>query len=322
MKNVTLTDKETQVLSAIHMQANCSLEALQAETGIRADTIRYTLKRLKDRELIELNPIIDVYRLGLAQFGLFFSLSSESSESYKKLLDFLFESKQVAYVSELGGDFQLSVVVCAADPIEVEEFINEIADTFGAIFFEKLIAVRTGIRDYRVKHILGREHPVKCIEWRTTRERFSLDDLDKRILACVSKKSLTSASKIAREIGEAYSTVEGRLRRLHERKIIAGYRYLLNNYLLGIQSFLLLVYVQGLCTEFRREFSEFCLNNENIRYQVECLGAWDYEIGVEAFDPRVVNLLAQTIRRRYGAHISMIRVLPVFAYKKIVSFPF
>jgi Lrp/AsnC family transcriptional regulator, leucine-responsive regulatory protein len=313
---------EIAVLSAAHMQANVSLQELHRETGLRADTIRYCLKRLRDRNLIQLNPIIDVYRLGYAQYGLFFSLSSESAKSHAAFTKFLAQSDRVSFVSELGGDFQFGITVCAADLLEVTQFVDLISSRFGNIFFEKMVAIRAAVTDFRVKHLLGHKHKLQYISWRVTPERHSIDDLDHRILSFIAQYGGMPLSELSRRLGLPYSTAEYRVKKLVEKKIIAGYRYLLNNPLLGIHSYLLLVYVKGLRADFKEEFFSFCWKHENIRYLVECLGGWDYELGVEAGEAQTITKVAQALQKEFGSDINTIKTLPVFGYSKIANYPF
>ena len=50
-----------------------------------------------------------------------------------------------------------------------------------------------------------------------------MDDLDKRLLALLRANARIPVSALARELGIARSTVQSRLRRLEQRKVIAGY---------------------------------------------------------------------------------------------------
>ena len=50
-----------------------------------------------------------------------------------------------------------------------------------------------------------------------------MDDLDKRLLALLRADARTPVSALARELGIARSTVQSRLRRLEQEKVIAGY---------------------------------------------------------------------------------------------------
>ena len=50
-----------------------------------------------------------------------------------------------------------------------------------------------------------------------------MDDLDKRLLALLRANARIPVSALARELGIARSTVQSRLRRLEQGKIIAGY---------------------------------------------------------------------------------------------------
>ena len=50
-----------------------------------------------------------------------------------------------------------------------------------------------------------------------------MDDLDKRLLAVLRTNARTPVSSLAKELGVSRSTVQSRLRRLEQSRIIAGY---------------------------------------------------------------------------------------------------
>ncbi len=50
-----------------------------------------------------------------------------------------------------------------------------------------------------------------------------MDDLDNRLLALLRVNARTPTARLARELGVSRSTVQSRMRRLEQRKIIAGY---------------------------------------------------------------------------------------------------
>jgi Lrp/AsnC family transcriptional regulator for asnA, asnC and gidA len=59
-------------------------------------------------------------------------------------------------------------------------------------------------------------------------EELKLDELDRRILALLSRNSRLSYREIAKQIGVSHANVSGRIRRLEEEGVIKGYTVILD----------------------------------------------------------------------------------------------
>lgn len=319
---MTLSENERRVLAAIHMQAMAPLAAIRKESRLPDHTIRYALAKLKDKGLIHFSPVINVYRLGLAHYGVFLALASAGKEMHARFVNSLVESEQVSFLCEVGGDYQYGMSICAPGLLQVSEFLDRLSRRFGDIIFEKAIAVRLALADFPIKHLLGKNADSTPMAWGVSREFASIDAVDHQILRALSIVGMPSKTRISAEAKLPLSTLEYRLKKLEKGGIIVGYRYLLDTMKLGVLSYFLLVQLKGIDSSFKGEFRRFCAQHVNVRFLVENLGAWDYEVGVEVHKPREVVTLIQEIHDRFRNKIAGIRSLPVFSYAKVQNYPF
>jgi DNA-binding Lrp family transcriptional regulator len=79
-------------------------------------------------------------------------------------------------------------------------------------------------------------------------------------------------------------TVQRRLRRLEESKVISGYRIVLDHEKAGYLSYYLLLYLNHVSKERLNAFLTHLRAQGCVVYMIKMLGAWDYDVSVELPD--------------------------------------
>jgi DNA-binding Lrp family transcriptional regulator len=105
------------------------------------------------------------------------------------------------------------------------------------------------------------------------------------------------------------ATVDRRIKRLRQSGVVQGVFYDLDTARIGVQSFRVLISIQGLSCSVRSEFSRLCASHPLVTYLVEALGSWDFEVGIETFDARLVASVVEELHSQSGGRISGVRVL-------------
>jgi hypothetical protein len=71
-----------------------------------------------------------------------------------------------------------------------------------------------------------------------------------------------------------------------------------------------------------RSFELFCFNHKSISFFVQCLGSWDFELGIEVQSQSEVNDLMYELYGTFGDSITSISIFPVTRYLKVQNYPF
>jgi hypothetical protein len=59
-----------------------------------------------------------------------------------------------------------------------------------------------------------------------------------------------------------------------------------------------------------------------VRFLIETVGGWDFELGVETFDTRLMSSIVLDIYERFGREIVGLRVCPIFNTLKVENYPY
>jgi DNA-binding Lrp family transcriptional regulator len=138
---------------------------------------------------------------------------------------------------------------------------------------------------------------------------YELDDADTQLVWALGNRAYDSIRELARFLGMPLATVDRRMKRLKEAGVVQGLFYDLNTTRIGVQSFRVLITIQGLSCSVRKEFAKVCAEHELVTYLVEALGSWDFEVGLETFDARLVASVIEELHTKTGGRISNVRVL-------------
>jgi DNA-binding Lrp family transcriptional regulator len=298
------------------------MRAVAQELRMKEKTVRLQMQRLKERGLVSLRPLIDVYRLGLVQWGVFFSIASGAHDAPSEILRYLVGREDISFVCELGGEYHFEVTVCAAGPSEAASFVEELGMRLPEGTIHKAVAARLALFDFRIKYLFGASGTPQILSWGHSSGAISIDELDHHILRALSRGEFTSASELGRRYGVSHTAVSNRIARLERERVIVGYRYLLDTFALGYQSHLVLMFAQSMGGSFRKRLLDFCRDHLLVRFLVHNFGAWEYECGIEVSESQQVSEFTRELGNVFAKELGTFRVAPIFRYPKVVNYPF
>jgi DNA-binding Lrp family transcriptional regulator len=318
---VKLTEKEAAVIASIELRANAPMSLLRKESGLREHTIRYALRALIDRKVLAPLPFINLHRLGLTVYSLFFTVGGEKRGAHDSLIRSLIAAPQILWVGEFGGEYQYGVGVATKRLGDLTSFLDAISKKHGAIFHDKAVSVQISSTIYPRRYLTTRKITSQPITVTfDKREPTSIDKTDEKILSALTTYGALSHRQMALKINVPLSTVELRIRRLREQGVIAGDIYSVDASKFDMESFKLLVYTKGLDSALTGRLHEYCRSNPHITTLIDYLGSWGYEINVEVRRPEELSRIIQQIYEHFGNSIHTIKTLTKFSYPKVRFF--
>lgn len=312
-----LSDKERLVLAAAELRAEAPVELLRKETGLREHTIRYAMRRLQQREVALPVPLVNLQILGHTIFNVFFSVGALKRATRHALLKTLTEAPEVVWVGEFGGEFQYGIAVVGTHIGTALEFLAILAKKFPNLFFDKSVAIQSSVTVYYRKYLSTKKFSVHPLTCRYTPRIVEIDDLDRKVLTGIASYGAESHRQIALRLKMPLSTFELRVRKLKDKGVIVGQILAVNCALFGMQAYKLLIYAKGMNIELAKALGRFSELHRNVVYFIECIGTWDFEIGVEVANPQEVTEIVQELYEEFGALINTIKLLNKFSDTKV-----
>lgn len=316
-----LSDKEATILAASELRAQAPIEVLQKESGYREHIVRHALRRLREREVIRPLPVINLHQIGYSVYNVFFSSAALGKVARQALVKSFVSAPEVMWVGEFGGEYHYGVAFCAERPAHVIEFLHNISRKHKDVFLEKAVSLTISSTLYPRRYLSSRKFSVEPIHLRFTNDPIEVDDLDKRILGALSTFGDLSHRQLASKVRVPLSTLELRIKKLREKKVIVGDIYVVSPSKFDRQSYKLLVYTKGIDPDLSKKMHAFCSQHPDIVYLFECFGVWGFEVGVEVPAQEDVSVIMQELYEYFGTAITNIKLLTKFRYPKVRWFP-
>ncbi len=317
-----LSTRDREVILKAQLRASEPLSRLRKGLNYKEHTVRYSIQRCLETNIIKPRVFVNLNRLGFNQYEVFFTLSSDTRQSRNGLIKSLIASNQISWFGQLGGDFQYGFNMAAENIGEVVSFFADLSEKFGTVFMEKAFAERVSLQYFGSKYLSPKTRPAGALSYASTTEKVEIDDVDHRILSALSRTGERSSRRIARELSVPQTTVDYRLRKLEEKGVIVGYYYNLQAQELGYQSFLLLAGMKSVSIRAINDFKAFCAKHPNVLLLIHSLGSWDFEVWIDTETAVQATAIVEEIYDAFGHELSWIKILPAFQALKVAEYPF
>ena len=320
-EEMKLSEKEATVLACAEFRADAPISVLRKQSGYRDHSIRYVLQRLQERRVIAPVPFINLHRLGYTIYTMLFSTMSEKGGVKEGILKAFIASPEVLWVGEFGGEYQYGVAFCTKQFANLIQFLRGISQKYPAIFFDKAISVQISSTIFPRKYLTAKKVGLNPVTVASTKDTVEIDGLDERILSAITSFGELSHRQLALKLQMPLSTLELRIKKLHDKGVIAANIFVVDSAAFHRESFKLLVYTKGLDPQLSSQLHKFCAGHRDVTYLIDNLGSWGYEIGVEVSKSEDVTAVIQELYETFGNLINTIKVLTKFRYPKVRWFP-
>jgi DNA-binding Lrp family transcriptional regulator len=317
-----LSQQQAKAIVAAQLNADSPITKIRSKIGLKEHTIRYALDRAKSNGIIERRYFINLFKLGLLQHEVFFSLSSEERGSREALLMQLKNSESVSWIGRLGGDYQFGINICSRDLSQTISFFDQLSATHGRSILERTLSLRVSLTYFGNRYLAPQLKQLKPLSYRNTAGTVEIDPTDHRILAAITANAELSGHQLARALEIPQSTLDYRLKRLRNDGVIVASYYAFNGAPLGVLSFMCLIVTRGMSATLRDRVYDFCLKNPEVVLMIESIGSWDFEFVIDAFSAQEAMRTSERIGDHFGREIQSLKMIPIFSYPKVHEYPF
>jgi Lrp/AsnC family transcriptional regulator len=133
-------------------------------------------------------------------------------------------------------------------------------------------------------------------------KKFSIDNLDKKILFELDLNSRQSASMIAKKIRVHKNVVNFRINRFIENKIIRQFVAIISPNSLGLTPYKFYFQFQNMTDKKEREILQF-IKKIPVYWSAKVSGRWDFIIGVMVRDLKELNNVKKALLKNFGEDI-------------------
>ncbi len=275
---VNLDDWDRKILYELDKDASVHLKALSRAVGRSKEFIHYRIKRLEKEKVINgYTAIVDMSKLGYFTFRIYLKFQNADDSRIDEIVEYLKKEEHVWTIAELHGKWDYGFFVGVKKIGEFHRMWKGLLLVFKENIRENKIAIYSPVHNFNKRFFMkdGTDVVEKAIGTGTDEK---VNDLDMKIIREWGKDVRQSSVEVARKLGTAPNTISERIKRLKEKKIIAGCKIDIDQVKLGYQGYRVDLYLND--TKRRSEIFSHCKSHPSI-YQInDSIGGADFEFEI------------------------------------------
>jgi DNA-binding Lrp family transcriptional regulator len=279
--------------------------------------VKYNIDVLEKESIVQLpHALLDHSYLGLLLFRVYFQGGYISEEDKTEIIRKMKENQYVTSVYEMGSGYDLVVELISPNPSRFNKEIKKLTsyvpslNTYTAVLnivthvYPRLFISGVPV-DVPKEIIIGGDRVI---------ENFT--ETERSVLRCLIEDPKQGLSTLAKKAGIHQKTVNATLRSLKIKKILKGYKFVLNSKKLGIRKFRLFISLHNISQEREDKLINFCLRTEEVVQLNKTIGDWDIEIDIAGFSEERIRQVTMRMRQDFKDLIQSFDVVEVYSFHK------
>jgi len=283
--------------------------------------VRYIRDSLVARGVIRPVFHINYFKLGLNDFGVYFSRGSENSSSRHRFEAQIQKTPGICWIAKTSGSYQYAISFITPATHRIGDLFSSLRPSEIGTHFDKSLGIRMDWTVYPPSYLTGHIKRRSKITFTPSDSIVKIDEIDRRILRVISDFPTRTVAEYARVLGLSPSSLTYRMEQLRKQGVIHGRRYMLETSVLGINSQRLLIVDRGLSTAQQGELFEICSSHPNVVAFLCCAGDWDFELRFEAESVSGIDAFCQHLYDVFGNGIGPLKTVQQLSVLKRIAFP-
>lgn len=317
--SISLDAYDRKILFELDCNSRRSLSDLARRSKLGRDLVASRLDRLhKNGILRHCTALINPYKLGYTIYKTYLKLDA-SRDRWSKLILFLNNHPATFWLAESYGSWDLIWGIAARTPKEAYDIQNKLFSDFNDTvtkysvytFVNNWWFPRKYLLGSTVREVSGWNFKVPEFTVGNSPAELALDDIERGLVALLSRNSRLSTTELAEMVGTTPAIVKYRIQKLEDAGVIAGYRTDIDRSVLGTTLFNVQVQPNNYDAAKEQEFQEYCRSHPLILEYIQQLGDCKLELVIEARDYLQFSGVIDELRDRFAGFIRGIDYLMI-----------
>jgi DNA-binding Lrp family transcriptional regulator len=318
-EEIKLDLKDRKILLELDRNARQSNSEIAKKVGLNKNTVNYKISRMVEEGLIQgYYAVIDSSKFGYFSVRVYAKFFNTNEKKENEILNWLKNNKFVGVVSRIDSNYDFGFMAYVKNIYEWENVLNDFKEKFREFFWQERVDIFCRVFHYTRTYLLDKNQDAsRDIQTIGGEKIEKTDELDLKILSILAKNAKLPLIEIAEKLKADVRTIAFRIKQLEKRKIIQGYRVLLNLNKIGYEYYKLNIKLND-CSNYKKLFG-FCENHKNVIYIDQTLGDLDFEIDIEVHGRQELLELIAEIKKNFP--VRDIETLNFKEYLKLETLP-
>lgn len=319
---MALKRTEKLILSRLELDSRAPFSKYKGKLKKSQQQISYTVHSLVNKGIIQnFYTLIDYSKLNVLNFRVYFKVSYAGQEKFTKLIKYLKNELHTSWVAACGGRYDLICTFLTSNPSQFNKTLRAIMAQFPDQLKNYAVLTTVVIRGFGRKYFFKDYSILPETIYGGDREPEKVDEIDMKILSTISENARITSVKLGEKLSLTPKTIIQRIKKLQDKKIIMGFKPLLNHRRMDMTSTLLMIRYHNVSPDLEAELVNYLKSHPNIISAVKTLGEWDIEINVEVETTLQLRKIEMEIRQKFALLIQEIESIPLYKTYKTNFFP-
>lgn len=309
MDYIDLIDKK--IFAVLEKDARTPLTQIAKKTRISTQLAKFRLERLEKNEIISgYYSVYDITQLGYTSYRILVSLMNTNKKKHEEIINFLYKYNNIMWLVTCGGRYDLIFNVIARNPAHLQKLLSGIMSKFPDQMKNYIVSTTVSA------HIFGRKFLGIKIQdepyFGGEKQTIKLDDIDKKILKELSRNVRINSSELAIKLNINARTVINRINSLKKRKIIQGFKPIINLENIGYQAHKIVVKLNYRDEKRELQLYQYCKENKDVTYFLKMIGNWEIEIEPEFKNQNELKNFILDLKDNFSDIIKDLEIIPLY----------
>jgi len=314
-----MTKLDYDLIYMLAENSRMSLKELSNHLNKSPQRLKYNLRILEKEEIIR-DPycVFDYSYLGLILFRVYFKGGYIGEDDKVRILDKLNSNPYVISTYELTGEFDLVVEFVSPNPSKFNKELKKISRIISTmsdykiilnlvtyLYPRNLLTCKKSLEALNIEKIVGGD-----------RDYIKLNKNELSVIRCMLINSKMRLTELSKESGLNIKTVKSIIQNLEQKKIIRGYKYILDTNKLGLNKCRLFMKLHNFSSKREKDLMDYMVRTKEIVQVNKTVGDWNMEIDIEAEGTARTRLIIMQIRKNFRDLIESFNLIEFFTYYK------
>ncbi|MBU0616066.1 MAG: Lrp/AsnC family transcriptional regulator [Nanoarchaeota archaeon] len=239
LNNFRLDKIDAKILAELDKNSKIPFSSLAKKLKISREIVKYRIKKLVNQGIIRsFTTMINPAKLGYMIYKVYLKFQNLPNEL--KLIEYLLMHKNVFWIAKCDGAFDMIFGIYVDNLVAFDNLLLDFMGHFSQNILSRHISNSVYVDIYR-RNYLGNQES-KATYWGGNPLKGKLDPIMKDILKTIAENSRTTIVELSNKLSSDPRTIISKIKEMEKRKIILGYRILIDLKKIRKESFKAIVY--------------------------------------------------------------------------------
>lgn len=279
-KTIKIDKINKRIIFELDRDARQTANEIAKKIGISRDAVAYRTRQLEKNGYIQgYYTLIDPIKLGYKLIRLYLKFKNTTLDIEKEIAEFLVNEKSTLTVYDTEGNWDLAVGFLYKDLSQFYDYYMEFKKKYRPHIHEENFSMFIEYVIYNKNYLVDEKYRDLSVKSTFRSKEEKIDEENLKLLRLLAENARMPLLEMAQKMDMSSMAVKYRIKKLEEKKVILGYKAMINHAKLGYEYYK----VDFILDDVNKvsSFRQFGKMHPNVVYEDRAAGGSDFEFDLE-----------------------------------------